>query len=316
MQGIILKGANNVFDVEGEDSVYSCVIKGKVLKGVDDFHNPLAPGDEVLFEVHEEGEGRITERLIRRSALVRFNVKTNKPQVLAANMDNVIYVTTPCEPPFRASFIDRALMQAERDSLNPLIFLNKCDIKGIGEDVERRLEIWEGLGYRVLRGSVRTGEGIRELVDVLKNKLNVFVGASGVGKSSLINVLDERCVLKTGSLSRKYGRGNHTTTKGELLHLEVNSALTGGVQRVITSVIDTPGIRHFINHGIEHTEVAFYFREFQSLLGKCTFAMKCTHTVESGCAILDALERDEVSRERYESFIRIREQIKNKSFGD
>lgn len=316
MRGTIRGGSNNIFEVEAFGSLYSCVIKGKILKGEEGFHNPLSPGDEVLFEKHAEGEGRITALLSRRSSLLRFNVKTNKVQVIAANMDNVIYVCTPLSPPFRARFIERALMQAERDSLNPVIFLNKCDLLVKNEEAQKYLAIWEGLGYIVLRGSAKTGEGMSELVEILKNKTNVFVGPSGVGKSSLINVIDDKCVLKTGSLSRKYGRGTHTTTKGILLHLEVNSSLTGGVKGVTTSVIDTPGIRHFINCGIEHTQVAFYFREFRNLLGKCAFALKCTHTKEKGCAILKATETGEITMERYENFIRIREQIKNKDYGD
>ncbi len=319
MQGTVLAGTNNVFEVECDDGVIrSCSIKGKVLKSEKEYYNPLAPGDIVEIEADsiDEDKGQITALVPRKNEFVRWNVKGRCPQLLAANVDYMILVTTPCEPPFRPRFIDRELAQAEMLGLTPVIVCNKYDLADEDPDVENQLSIWEELGYQVMRISAKTGEGIEEFAQLLENHLSAFVGQSGVGKSSLVNVLDDTCVLKTGSLSKKYGRGNHTTTKGTLNRIELNTALTGGVKGRIASVIDTPGIRRFMTHDIQAEDLALYFREFKPLVGKCSFGMSCTHISEPGCKILEAVHAGVISEERYESWRRISDQIKNKTWDD
>jgi ribosome biogenesis GTPase len=153
------------------------------------------------------------------------------------------------------------------------------------------------------------------LAHLLEDKLAALAGQSGVGKSSLVNVLDSTCVLKTGSLSQKYGRGNHTTTKGTLLRLVLNEALTGRLG-ARASIIDTPGVRRFVIHGISGDNLAFYFREIRPFLGKCAFGMSCTHTVEAGCAVREAVEAGEISPGRYESCLSLREEISGGSWAD
>ena len=321
MQGPVLAGSNNIFEVECEDgNTRSCSIKGKILKSDTEYYNPLAPGDIVKIEVDsiDDEKGQIKELVPRKNKFVRWNVKGRCPQLLAANIDYVILVTTPEEPPFRPRFIDRELIQAELQNLNPVIVLNKCDLlEKATLDVEKHLSNWESLGYKVMRISAKTGEGISEFAQLLENNISAFVGQSGVGKSSLVNVLDESCILKVGSLSKKYGRGNHTTTKGTLHRIELNTSLTDGAKGIFASIIDTPGIRRFMLNGIEDAnDLAFYFREFKPFLGKCDFGMKCTHTHEKGCAILKAIDDGDISKERYDSYIRITNQIKNKTWED
>ena len=238
MQGTVLAGSNNFFEVECADCIRTCSIKGKVLKSETHYYNPLAPGDVVEIECGETdcAKGQIIRLVPRKNEFVRWNVKGRCPQLLAANVDYIILVTTPDSPPFRPRFIDRELAQIERLGLVPIIVCNKYDLIEENSDsklsafTERYLNIWESLGYRVMRISAKTGEGIPEFALLLENHLSAFVGQSGVGKSSLINVLDETCILKIGSLSKKYGRGNHTTTKGTLLRITLNTSLTGGVR--------------------------------------------------------------------------------------
>lgn len=319
MQGLVLAGTNNVFEVECEDNVVrSCSIKGKVLKQDKEYYNPLAPGDLVQIEIDDidSEKGQITALIPRKNEFVRWNVKGRCPQLLAANIDYMILVTTPTEPPFRPRFVDRELAQAEMLGLNPIIVCNKYDLISEAPEVEEYLQIWENLGYKVMRLSAKTGEGMTEFVDTIEDHLSAFVGQSGVGKSSLVNVLDDSCVLKTGSLSKKYGRGNHTTTKGTLNHLELNTSLTGGVKGRIASIIDTPGIRRFMLDGIEAEDLQLYFREFKPFIGKCKFGMNCTHTTEPDCAIKKAVDEGDITEERYESWARISYQIKNKTWDD
>ena len=323
MQGTVLAGSNNFFEVECENGVRTCSIKGKVLKSETQYYNPLAPGDIVEVECGDEGsKGQITSLVPRKNEFVRWNVKGRCPQLLAANVDYVVLVTTPDCPPFRPRFIDRELAQIESLGLTPILVCNKYDLIEENGDsklsalTECYLNIWEELGYRVLRISAKTGEGIPEFAMLLENHLSAFVGQSGVGKSSLINVLDDTCVLKTGSLSKKYGRGNHTTTKGTLLRITLNTSLTGGVRGMKASIIDTPGIRRFMTHGIEADDLALYFREFKPLVGTCAFGMSCTHSDEKGCKIREAVECGAISEERYDSWRRIKKQIEDKSWDD
>lgn len=328
INGTIISGSNNTFTVECEDEVNrQCTIKGKVLKSSKEFYNPLAPGDIVTVEVDEldNEKGQILELQPRKNTFLRWNVKGRCPQLLASNLDYLILVTTPDEPPFRPRFIDRALAQAEHQGIEPVIVCNKFDLAedmqndGREEEfkeIEKRLDNWEELGYKVLRISAKTGEGMTDFAALLENHLSAFVGQSGVGKSSLVNVLDNSCVLKTGSLSKKYGRGAHTTTKGTLVRLTLNESLTADLIGDKASIIDTPGIRRFVLDDVEAEDLHLYFREFQPLVGKCNFGMSCSHQHEKGCAILQAVEDGEISQERYDSWNRIRQEMIDGTWSD
>ena len=164
MQGTVLAGSNNFFEVECDDGITrSCSIKGKVLKSDTEYYNPLAPGDIVEIEADsiDEEKGQVVSLVPRKNEFVRWNVKGRCPQLLAANVDYMILVTTPAEPPFRPRFIDRELAQAEMLGLTPVIVCNKYDLIGTDDtiDVDKYLSIWEQLGYKVMRISAKTGEG-------------------------------------------------------------------------------------------------------------------------------------------------------------
>lgn len=323
MRGTVLGGSNNFFSVECEDGATRlCSLKSKRLDDGGQYYNPLAPGDSVTLEQDplDTGKGQIIARDERRNEFVRWNIKRRMPQVLAANLDCLMVVTTPARPDFRPRFVDRALCQAEMLGISPAVLCNKYDLAGAdspaAHEVERRLSVWEEIGYTVLRVSARTGEGLPELASFMEGRLTALVGQSGVGKSSIVNVLDSSCVLRTGSLSQKYGKGTHTTTRGTLVRLRVNEALTDGIRNVRASIIDTPGVKSFALNGIAAEDLALYFRELRPLLGKCAFGMSCTHTHESGCSVLEALRSGRVSAERFESWQRIRDELKSGKYAD
>ncbi len=328
MEGLIIAGTNNTFTVECDDEITrNCTIKGKVLKSDKQFYNPIAPGDRVVVEPDpiNETKGQVLSVLPRKNTFLRWNVKGRCPQLLACNLDYLILVCTPDEPPFRPRFIDRALAQAEHQGIMPIVVCNKWDLAQIMqtdgrsneyEEIDRRLQIWEELGYTVLRISAKTGEGMQQFAELLENHLSAFVGQSGVGKSSLINVMDNSCVLKTGSLSKKYGRGSHTTTKGTLIHLTLNESLFDGVKGRMADIIDTPGIRRFVLDDVKAGDLALYFKEFELFIGKCKFGLNCSHISEPGCAVLEAVEKGSISPERYDSWRRISHEILTGSWED
>ncbi len=328
MEGLIIAGTNNTFTVECDDELTrNCTIKGKVLKSDKQFYNPLAPGDRVTVEPDpiNEQKGQILNVLERKNTFLRWNVKGRCPQLLASNLDYLILVCTPDEPPFRPRFIDRALAQAEHQGITPIIVCNKWDLAELMQtdgreeeydQIDRRLSIWSDLGYKVLRISAKTGEGMQQFAELLENHLSAFVGQSGVGKSSLINVMDNSCVLKTGSLSKKYGRGSHTTTKGNLIHLTLNESLLDGIKGRKADIIDTPGIRRFVLDDIQADDVQMYFKEFEPFIGKCKFGLGCKHHTEPGCAIQTAVQDGTITQERYDSWMRISEEIRTGSWED
>jgi ribosome biogenesis GTPase / thiamine phosphate phosphatase len=300
MEGLVLSGTNNVFSVlcgDGERRV--CPIKGKRIKDMSGEYNALASGDIVEVEGSDgpsgaTGRGMITALKPRRNVFGRYNEKGRAKQSIAANVDLVVCVASPSYPPFRPRFVDRVAVLAEATHAPLLIALNKIDL-GVDAETEERLALYEELGYGIIRCSASTGHGLDGLRDRLRGLTSVFVGQSGVGKSSLLNAIDPGLSRKTGEVSEKYARGKHTTTMAELLVLEGS-----------TKIIDTPGVRRLALRGIEPGELDAYFPELRSLAPQCEFGLSCSHGDESGCRVRRAVEGGEVHEDRYESYLRIR----------
>ncbi|MGL4986910.1 MAG: ribosome small subunit-dependent GTPase A [Treponemataceae bacterium] len=318
MQGQICEGSNNVFVVECDDTITRlCTLKGKKLPSSERYYNPLAPGDRVsiLIDNHDDKMGQITELLPRKNAYLRWNVKGRLPQLLAANLDYLFCVTTVQNPPFRARFIDRMLIQAEQQKIKSIILVNKCDYS-ISSDCEKQLQIWMACGYPVIKISAQTGMGMKKMLPYLTDNLCAFAGQSGVGKSTIINNFDNSVKIRTGLLCEKYDRGSHTTTKGTLHHLKINQYFLEKKDEISCDIIDTPGIRRFVLHDITADDLIYNFPEMQPFIGKCKFGMSCTHTHEKNCAILDAIEKGIISSLRYENWQRIKKEIQTGSWFD
>jgi ribosome biogenesis GTPase len=307
MLGLVVRGSRNIFTVKSGGAVFECRIKGKVLKGVEGFYNPLAPGDRVQFESAAAGTGLILGFEERRNLLTRFNQKGQTPQLLAANVDQILCVTTPASPPFRPRFLDRVLVQAEIADIDPIIVCNKYDLSVDDPDVEERLEDFSRIGYRVLRVSAKTGEGMDKLRRLTKGKLSAMLGQSGVGKSSLINALVPGQNIPVGALNEKYDRGNHTTTISLMVEAPAQAADSGA------AIIDTPGIRRFVPHGIAAGDLIHYMREFAGLAGKCVYGLSCSHVTEPGCKVMEAVHAGVIHEDRYESYLRIRDELQDLS---
>jgi ribosome biogenesis GTPase len=295
----VLYGINTIYTVAAGDMQLQCRIKGKQLKEEKRSYNPIAPGDlvQVTPDLLSPNEGMISNVASRRTRLVRWNKKGRAPQVLAANADLAVCVTSPSAPPFRPRFIDRLIVAAETGGLTPLVVMNKCDLARTDE-VSERLEHYQRMGYQVLSCSARSGAGLDALRTILAGKTAVFVGQSGVGKSSLLNALSPGLDLRVGRLSVKHDRGNHTTNFSMLIRLDEG-----------LRIIDTPGVRELELADVLPEEIGFHFRDFAAFMQACSY-QPCLHDDEPGCAVMAAVEHGEIHHDRYESYLRILHELR------
>jgi ribosome biogenesis GTPase len=294
--GQVLHGINNIYTVELQGRRLQCRIKGKVLKTGQNVYNPIAVGDYVSLQPdpHSEEVGWIVERRPRSSTLVRWNKKRNAVQVLAANSEVLVCVSSTQSPPFRPRFIDRVLVSADR--MRPLIVVNKSDLKA-SLGTRQRIRSYRRIGYKVFLTSAVTGRGVAALRRSIKHRTAVFFGQSGVGKSTLLNRMFPGLDLAVGEVSAKYDRGTHTTSFAGLIS-------PPGPFRII----DTPGVRELEIAGVEARDLAFYFPEFVAAARHCSYP-SCRHLDEPECAVRRAVERGRIHPDRYESYLRIHEDV-------
>jgi ribosome biogenesis GTPase len=298
MQGLITKSTGSWYQAQTADGqVYSCRIKGKFrIKGITTT-NPIAVGDIVDFEMEpEQGTAVITNLHQRKNYIIRKSINLSKQaQIIAANLDLALLVVTLASPRTSLGFIDRFLVTAEAYDIPARLVFNKLDLfsdEGL-EILQDYKAIYEDIGYPCYEVSALEGTNIDQVQELLKDKVTLFSGHSGVGKSSLINRLLPDLELRTHQISDWSDKGMHTTTFAEMFELP-----QGGF------IIDTPGIRELGVIDIEKQELNHFFPEMRALLNECRFN-NCRHINEPGCAVLEALEEGEISPSRYDSYLSI-----------
>lgn len=261
--------------------------------------NPVAVGDIVEIE-NEEGDWMINKIVPRENYIIRKSpAKRAHSHILAANLDQALVLITASKPRTSSGFIDRFLITAEAYHIPSVLVFNKQDILTEKDLViqNKFIDIYSNLGYPCMLVSSIEGDGVEEIKSLLKDKTSLLIGHSGVGKSTLANAIDSDLELKTGEVSKKHEKGKHTTTFAEMFFLSF-----GG------SIIDIPGIKEFGVVGFEDYELNHYFKEFAELLPQCKFN-NCMHINEPQCAVLEALEKGEISAERYKNYLSILEDI-------
>ena len=289
MQGKIIKGIAGFYDVDVvESGVYECKAKGIFRK---DKKKPLV-GDMVEMEVlHEKDmEGNITEILPRKNELIR-------PAV--ANIDQALVVFAVTKPSPHFNLLDRFLVMMDSKDIPAVLCFNKKDIAE-DEEIAKLKEIYEDCGYPILFTSAKEQENIESLKAFLKGKTTAIAGPSGVGKSSLINLLQSEVQMETGSISEKIARGKHTTRHSELIVIEEGSY-----------IMDTPGFSSLYAGDFEKEELKYYFREFADYEGKCRFH-GCDHIHEPGCAVKEAVAEGKIHQIRYQDYTEMYLELKEK----
>lgn len=302
MTGTVYKSTGSYYTVKTEDNqVYECRIKGKFrIKGIKST-NPIAVGDIVDFELDnstDETVGQIHNIHDRKNYIVRKSVNLSKQtHVIASNIDLAFLLVTINNPVTTTSFIDRFLVTAEAYGIEAVLLFNKIDTYDEAMlDEQLYLQyIYSQIGYKCLRVSATEKKGLDELKSLMKGKVSMFMGHSGVGKSTLVNAVEPKLDLKTATISEQHQQGQHTTTFAEMFDLDFGA-----------KIIDTPGIRGFGVVDMEKDEVGDYFPEFFALKQDCKFN-NCLHKEEPNCAVKNALEKDKIAWSRYNSYLKIME---------
>ena len=304
MNGTVYKSTGNWYTVKSVDgTLYQCKLKGKMrLKGLKST-NPVAVGDVVDFEISQDGDevvGLIKDFKARKNYIVRKSVNLSKQiHILAANVDVAFLIITYNNPITTTTFIDRFLATSQAFNVETILLFNKLDAYDDEEFGEMKYlaEVYRNIGYTCVGISALTGQNLDQVKILMKGKTCVFSGHSGVGKSSIINALDESIHIKTQQISEQHNQGMHTTTFAEMHETNFNAR-----------IIDTPGIRGFGMIDMTKEELGDYFVEFFKLKHDCKFN-NCLHINEPKCAIKTAVENGDIEYTRYKSYVQILEEI-------
>lgn len=296
--GVVIRSTGSSYNIlDSSGKIIECRIKGSFrIKGITST-NPVAVGDRVEFIMQEnEKIGLINTIAPRRNYIIRKATKLSKQShIIAANIDQAVIMVTLSSPRTSTGFIDRFLVTAEAYHIPAIIVFNKMDLIFGKEAVKinKLIELYESLGYQCFRTSALNNEGTDEVKALLKDKVSLISGHSGVGKTALINAIEPGLLRKVGEISDYHKKGKHTTTFAEMLPLSF-----GGF------IIDTPGIKEFGLVNFDKQEIPERFPEMRQLMHQCQFN-NCTHVHEPGCAVKAALAKGLIDQTRYVNYISI-----------
>ena len=282
-KGTIFKALSGFYYVESDNIVYECKARGRFRL---EKKSPLV-GDYVEFKTTEPGRGVVTGIFPRKNEFMR-------PPV--ANIDSMVIIASGAAPVTDPYIIDKMTVIATRNNCESIVCINKCDL----DPADELYDIYNSSGFKTIKTSAKTGMGIPELIEAIKDSICAFSGNSGVGKSSILNTIDANFKIKVGNVSNKLGRGRHTTRHVELYKLSCG-----------TLVADTPGFSAFdLKYIAPKEDLQFFFRDFAPYLEACRF-QDCAHINEPDCTVLDALKAGKIKKSRYDSYIRLYNQASN-----
>lgn len=292
IDGLIVTAQSGLFEVETEHGLVTAQLRGR-LKESDAPTDLAALGDRVKVRLLEHGQAVIEEVAERTRVLSRQAPMRDREQIMVANPDQVFFVMACADPPPNPRMLDRLLVAAEREGIPAMICVNKLDLVEVGQ-CRAVFDPYVPIGYPVLYTSAKLGLGVDALRARLADRISVFAGPSGVGKTSLLNAIQPGLALRTGAVREGTRKGKHTTVSLRLVRLD-----SGGY------IADTPGVKAFALWDIEPEELDAYFPEIRDRVSDCAFS-DCSHLHEPGCAVLAALSRGDIDPGRYDSYRRMR----------
>lgn len=297
-KGIIYKSTGIWHLVKSGNIFYKCRIKGKLRLHNSKSTSPVVVGDRVSFilDIENNSQGIIIEVQKRRNHIIRKSVKLSKQfQVIASNIDQIYLIITLNYPITFTQFIDRILVTAEAYRIPLNLVFNKMDIYSSSEknEIKKLKNIYELIGYKCYKISALNKDSVNKVLNSMKNKVNMIIGHSGVGKSTLINTISPNLMIKTSNISDLHKQGQHTTTYSEMFDLSDK-----------IKIIDTPGIKGFGLVDMDSNEIKNYFPEFKNLNGNCKYN-NCLHLNEPNCAVINALNLNKISESRYKSYLNL-----------
>ena len=294
-EGVVIKSTGSWYEVRNDSGeVVLCRLRGKIrLDGIRTT-NPISVGDKVLYEKENNKDTCVINKILpRHNVIVRKSVNLSKAShIIASNIDQAILVATIAQPRTSTGFIDRFLVTSEAYHIPTTIVFNKCDLYDEEQmaQAEELISTFENIGYKSFMISAKTGYRCDELKEIMKDKVSLFSGHSGVGKSALVNRLDPNLNVRVGEISDVHEKGKHTTTFSQMFPLSF-----GGY------IIDSPGIKEFGLYDMEKETLAQRFPEMRNLMHECKFS-NCTHLHEPHCAIKDAVENNVIADWRYNDY--------------
>lgn len=299
--GIITKVFGLYYTVKQNNKFINCVLRGKIRRNKETkiYSNPAAVGDRVNFLINDDGTGVIDSILKRKNFFSRKEKGKNKKEdIIACNIDLITIIQSFKSPRLNLRFVDRLIIRSEKEKVPVLLCVNKLDIAE-KDMIEYLQEYYQNANIDICLTSILTGEGINSLKNYLHNKITLFVGNSGVGKTSILNSLHPELNLRTSEISAKTNKGRHTTANVEMIDLPDDSI----------TIIDTPGVREFGLMDIEPHMLGLYFNEFNPYLDKCIFN-PCTHDHEPGCEVKKQVDIGAIFKDRYISYLNILNSLK------
>ena len=299
-EGVVIKSTGSWYEVRNDNGeVVLCRLRGKIrLDGLRST-NPVSVGDKVLYEKESNKDTCVINKILPRfNVIVRKSVNLSKAShIIASNIDQAILVATIAQPRTSTGFIDRFLVTAEAYHIPTIIVFNKCDLYDEEQmaQAEELISVFDNIGYKSFMVSAMTGFQCEVLKEIMKGKVNLFSGHSGVGKSALVNRLDPNLNVRVGDISDVHEKGKHTTTFSQMFPLSF-----GGY------IIDSPGIKEFGLYDMEKDTLAQRFPEMRNLMHECKFS-NCTHLHEPHCAIKNAVEQNIIADWRYNDYCNMME---------